>query len=113
MNKSTAKQIAETITNEQLLVMFTNAKNSIKDWNKVSIVNKGMTKGTAWNILAKDFDINKTYHILAKTNMVREFGDYLPIKIEMSSLYGNVTNNTFNPIHMDPDFDNDIWKDIY
>jgi hypothetical protein len=34
--------------------MFDLAKNNIEDWSKVSIVNKGMTKGTAWNILASD-----------------------------------------------------------
>lgn len=82
MQRHIAKQIAKSITNEQLLQMFNNAKESIKDWTKVSNVNKGMTKGMAWNILAKDFDITKNYHILAKTNMVREFSEYLPEELK-------------------------------
>ena len=53
MNRPDAKKIAQYITNEQLQKMFDNAKVGIKDWTKVSIVNKGLTKGVAWNILAK------------------------------------------------------------
>ena len=90
MNRNDARKIAEIITNEQMLDMFNNAKANIKDWTKVSTCNKGFTKGTAWNILTKDFDINYNYHILAKTNMVREFGEYLsdclkPIKKQKRS----------------------------
>ena len=78
MNRTNARKIAETITNEQLQQMFETAKNKITDWTKVSNINKGMTKGVAWNILSKDFDMSANYHILAKTNMVREFGEFLP-----------------------------------
>jgi hypothetical protein len=78
MNKKDAKCIAEFITNEELAVMFENAKNNITDWTEVSKVNKGMTKGAAWNILASDFKVDKTYNNLAKVNMIREFGKFLP-----------------------------------
>ncbi|MEY2701431.1 MAG: hypothetical protein RLY43_51 [Bacteroidota bacterium] len=78
MNRTDARKIAEKITNEELQQMFNEAKLKISDWTKVSSVNKGLTKGTAWNILANDFDISYKYHILAKTNMVREFGEFLP-----------------------------------
>ena len=78
MNKSDAKKISEIITNEELADMFANAKANIIDWTKVSNVNKGMSKGTAWNILASDFDINKIYHNLTKYNMIREFGEFIP-----------------------------------
>lgn len=47
MNKTDAKIIAKTITNEQILEMFNNAKNSITEWNQVSTINFGITKGTA------------------------------------------------------------------
>jgi hypothetical protein len=77
MNKKLAKQIAEKITNEELQTMFDAAKVGITDWSVVSNVNKGMSKGATWNILASDFDVNKDYHTIAKTNMVREFGDFL------------------------------------
>lgn len=101
MNKNTAKSIAETITNEQLSQMFAAAKEGIKDWSKVSVVNKGMTKGVAWNILAKDFDLTKNYHILAKINMVREFGDFLPDELKPKKKESGTKKA---PFHQDPDF---------
>lgn len=82
MNRADAKKIAEIITNEQLQTMFDKAKASITEWNVRSNVNKGMSKGAAWNILAFNFDIEYNYHILAKTNMVREFGEYLPEELK-------------------------------
>lgn len=57
--------------------MINTAKREIKDWHKVSKVNKGMTLGTSWNILAKDFDVTKKYHVLHKANLLREFGQFL------------------------------------
>lgn len=82
MNRTRAREIAQTITNEQLSQMFESAKAGIKDWTRVSDVNKGMTKGTAWNILAADFDPTIEHPVMGKTNMIREFGDYLPNSIK-------------------------------
>lgn len=101
MNRKQAREIAKTITNEQLKEMFDNAESNIKDWEKTSIVNKSFTIGTAWNILTKGFKIDSHNHILAKTNMVREFGGFLPeqlkpIKKEKRKLP--------IPIHQDPIF---------
>ena len=101
MNRSDAKKIAETITNEQLKNMLDTAKSSIKDWTKVSIVNKGLTKGTAWNILGKDFDITYKYHILAKQNMIREFGEFLPSELKIKKPKKPYPNTV---IHQDPIF---------
>jgi len=100
MNRNDAKKIALIITSEQLLEMFNAAKIGVKDWTKVSIVNKGMTKGSAWNVLAKDFDVSKNHHIMAKINMIREFGDFLPedLKIKKQS------QQLPTPIHQDPKF---------
>lgn len=78
MNKRDAKIIALTITNEELAEMFDTAKRFITNWTEVSSVNKGMTKGTAWNILAYEFDVKVNYAEMAKVNMIREFGEYLP-----------------------------------
>ena len=78
MNRYDARIIAETISNEELQAMFDRAKNGIKDWTQTSHINRGITKGVAWNVLAKDFDVNKKYPDIAKRNMVREFGEYLP-----------------------------------
>lgn len=101
INKKQVREIATKITNAQLKQMFDNAKVGIKNWTKVSICNKGCTIGTAWNILAKDFKIDYNYHILAKTNMVREFGKYLPDDIKPPKK----ENKTLKPlVHYNPIF---------
>lgn len=101
MNRKDARKIAETITNEQIQNMFNNAKSKINDWTKVSNVNKGITKGVSWNILAKDFDINTKYHILTKTNMIREFGEFLNEQIKPKKVDKKILNP---PIHQEPKF---------
>ena len=100
MNRSDAIIIAETITNEQIQEMFNNAKANVKDWAKVSTNNKGFTKGVAWNILAKDFNVEHNYHILAKTNMVNEFGDFLPVELKPKK-HRKVQKK---PVHQEPQF---------
>lgn len=83
INKKQAQRIARVVSNQDLLVMLNRAQADITDcidWQQPSIVNKGCTKGAAWNILAADFHVDKDYHVLAKTNMLREFGFWLPNK---------------------------------
>jgi hypothetical protein len=99
MNKKDAKLIAEKISNKELSEMFQRAKESITDWEKVSNVNKGMTKGVSWNVLASNFDINHKYHILAKVNMVREFGEFLPDDMKPKK---KTTKTKNKPFHQDP-----------
>lgn len=100
MNRNDAHKIAETITNEQLQQMFETAKTKITDWTKVSNCNLGITKGVAWNILAKDFNITGNHHILAKTNMVREFGEFLPEALKPKKK----TKQSNLPTHQNPQF---------
>ena len=102
MNRYDAKTIAEDITNEQLKQMFDTAKAEIKNWEKVSNVNKSFSKGTAWNILVANFDINHNYHILAKINMIREFGEYLPNKLKPRKKEKRIEQK---PVHQKPIFD--------
>lgn len=82
MNRKQAKLLSETITNSELNEMFKNAQELINDWQQTSIVNIGLSKGMAFNILSKgfgkDFDERKQIHSLAKINMLREFGEFLP-----------------------------------
>lgn len=98
MNRTDARRIAETITNQQLKEMFDSAKENIKDWTTTSSVNKGFTKGLAWNILAANFDTNEEHHILAKTSMIREFGDRIHYLISDSVSYGISHVKNFNRI---------------
>lgn len=100
MNRTDAKKIAETITNEELGEMFATAKANISDWTKVSNVNKGMSRGVAWNILASDFDVEKKYHNMAKVNMVREFGEFLPDQLKPAKK----TKTSINVVHQEPKF---------
>jgi len=101
MNRNDARKIAETVTNEQIANMFAEAKAKITDWTKTSLVNKGITKGVAWNILAKDFDVTAKHHILAKTNMVREFGEFLPDQLKPKK---KKLGNLKPPTHQEPFF---------
>ena len=100
MNRTDARKIAEIITNKQLKNMLDAAKFSIKDWTKVSIVNKGLTKGSSWNVLGRDFDITHNYHILGKINMIREFGEFLPDELKIKK-----SKKVYPPpVHQDPIF---------
>lgn len=83
MNRQDAKRISEIITIEDYKQMFLNAQNSIKDWEERAIVNKGMTKGAAFNILTlrgkvMTYDEISDVHPLGRVNSIREFGKYLP-----------------------------------
>jgi hypothetical protein len=85
MKRSYAKKLAETVTNEELRKMFYNAQRSITqwgNWEKVSKVNKSISTATAFNILSYGVDsedfLDQKISPIAKFNMIREFGEYLP-----------------------------------
>ena len=101
MNRADAKKIAAIVTNAELETMFRLAKMNIQDWTKISNVNKGMTKGTAWNILAADFNVDTEYHSLAKYNMIREFGEYLPAYLKPERKTRTIPTNI---VHQEPKF---------
>ncbi len=106
MNKNKARSIAETITNQELLEMFKSAKLKIVDWAKRSKINTSLTRGTAWNILAKNFDIEKRHIIIVKTNMIREFGEFLPKKLMPVKKKRPILGR---PHHQEPDFSSEIF----
>ena len=113
MNRNKAKRIAEIVTIKQLREMFNNAKSQTgSDWDKVSSVNKGLTKGAAWNILYNPFCAmefkgelgNGLGSQLGIKNMIWEFGDYLDKELlEKFSTKKKVNNVT--PYHEEPDID--------
>ena len=98
MKKTYAKQIAEKVTNQELREMFYNAQRSITqwgNWEKVSKVNKSLSIGTAFNMLSCGVDsdefLDQKISPIAKFNMIREFGEYLPnYKAEQSKLKPNI-----------------------
>lgn len=95
-----ARIISEVITNEQLLKMMETARTGVKDWKQVSILNKGITKGYAWNILAASFDVNRSIAHILKINMIREFGEFLPKEL----IPKDKKNVNIKPIHQEPIF---------
>ena len=85
MRRSYAKKLAENVTNSELREMFYNAQRSITqwgNWEKASKVNKSLSIGTAFNILSCGVDsdefLDQKIAQIAKFNMIREFGEYLP-----------------------------------
>lgn len=103
MNKADAKRIAETITNDQLAAMFERAKAEITDWEKVSAVNPGMTKGTAWNILSAALAASGGARMrqLGVTNMIWEFGDFLDESLKPAK---KKRQPAPEPYHQQPNF---------
>lgn len=101
MKLQDARKIAQIITNVELKQMLDNAKAGIQDWKARADVNLGCTKGMAWNILGKDFDVEKQHHYLYKLNSVREFGDWLPAHLKPAK---KAKRELPNPVHQDPQF---------
>ena len=103
MNKADAKKIAETVTNDQLSAMFERAKAGITDWEKVSAVNPGITKGTAWNIFSKALTASGGGRVrqLAVTNMIWEFGEFLDESLKPAK---RKRQPSPVPYHQQPDF---------
>jgi len=104
MTKKEAVEIAKTVTNGQLEEMFMNAMVDMPYWEDRSDVNKGITKGAAWNIFAKDFNPEGKHANIAKINMIREFGDFLPKEVRIEK--PPKTKLKLKVIHQEPNFDN-------
>jgi len=106
MNRKDAKIIAQTISLAQLADMFKNAKAGITDWKQPSKVNKSITKGTAWNVLTQGFIGESTMitspSLMAKKNMIHEFGDFLPEEIKLVKL--KPKKGDIAIVHQEPKF---------
>ncbi len=102
MNRKDAKLIAKTITFEQMFKMLDNAKKLTTNWRETSRVNMAMTKGTAWNMLARPFMTNNDVDEYSKYYLIYEFGDYLPDDLKIKKV--KKVNYTI-PHHQEPIFD--------
>lgn len=100
MDKSHAKYLSEQLDNYQLQQMIDKARENIKDWTTASKINKGISKGVAWNVLAKDFDINRKLHNIVKYNLIREYGEFLPEGFQQKKKPKTKTK----PFHQNPIF---------
>lgn len=104
MNKYQCSELADKITHSEMNEMFENAKSGIKDCTKVSRINKGITKGVAWNILYDTFTLQSFRIIsgLAKRNMIFEFQDFLPKHLIPEKKVKNKSD--VKVTHQDPKF---------
>jgi len=100
MTNKRAKELADIVTNGDILYMLDNAAKNIKDWTKQSKANKGISRAINWNMFCKDFDYNKEYPTILKYRMIQEFGDYLPCEYTLKL---KRDNNRDKPTHFEPD----------
>jgi len=101
MNRSYAKKLAQTITNKELETMLNNAKVGVLDWTKASKSNKGISRGTNWNMFCKDFNVNHKISEIIKFRMIEEFGEFLPIELHEPK---KKKPDYVQPTHFDPIF---------
>ena len=101
MNRNHANIISERITNKQLVDMLEAAKEGITDWTQKSRVNKGITLGCSWNILANDFDPTKKHNNIFKINLIWDFGDFLPEHLKVPK---KIKVTLKPPVHQEPKF---------
>jgi hypothetical protein len=104
MNKRDAKIIAETITREQLAVMFEKAKASIIDWREPSNANPCITLGAAWNIFYPVFLNCIRLKPLLIQNMLWVFGDYLADELKPAKK-DQRKSPAINVFHQEPVFE--------
>jgi hypothetical protein len=107
MNWGTAKDIASRISQEEMIQMLINAKNGIKDWTAPCKTNKGLSWGTAWNVMVanggiKERDFN-TIPLIVKIQLLRLFGDWLPEYLQPPK---KKKIKSTNPTHQEPNFTN-------
>jgi len=95
MKKSEAKKLAKTVKAEDLKQMFVNARKGVTKWDEPSRLNKGLSRGTAFNVLVKCVHTKSEIGI---TNMLVEFGDWLPGYTPQVKQERKRTN----PVHQDP-----------
>lgn len=105
MTKHECRALADKITESEMSEMFENAKVVIKDWTKVSRINKSMSIGTAWNILYGGFTVNEFRHqsALGKRNMIFEFQEFLPKHLIPEKKVKN--KSEIKITHQNPKFD--------
>jgi hypothetical protein len=70
-------RLAKGISLDDLRSMLVKARTEIMDWKEPSRVNPVFDRGTAFNMFS-GCTFNGQLHLIAKRNMIWEFGEYLP-----------------------------------
>ena len=82
MNDKFAKELSHKITNIQIADMLEKAKTGVKDWTKASKANKGLSRGTHWNMFYKYFNVNNECLPIIKFRLIQEYGEFLPCELQ-------------------------------
>jgi hypothetical protein len=97
-----ALELTYVITNKDLFTTLENAKNKIKDWEKPSRKNKGLSIGTHWNLFCKDLKLDSDISEMHKYRILEQYKEFLPIELKEVK----VKTPKSKPTHQNPIFDN-------
>jgi len=78
MNRNEADKLAYKVSGSDIKKMLLNAQKSIKNWEKPSPQNAGLSLGVCFNIFSKIDWENHTNDHLMKKNALINFGGWLP-----------------------------------
>lgn len=105
LSKDYCHKLSESISNKDLMQMLGKAQRTIKDWSVPSRSNKGLSRGTNWNLFCKHFTINSSISAIIKYRMLEEFGEFLPDHLVPIKAK---TQPTKRPTHQEPVFNDDF-----
>ena len=94
MKDSIRKKYAKIVKNEDIKLMLYIYSIKNDDWRSPSIVNPNFSKGKMWNILAANFDVNKTYIYSNKYNLLKEYDSCMLANEDLTKLIYEESNNT-------------------
>lgn len=97
-----ALELVYTITNEELIETLKNAKNKIKDWEKPSRKNNGISIGSHWNMFCKEVTTTNDISDIQKYRILEQYKNYLPKHLKEVS----IKKEKIKPSHSNPIFDN-------
>lgn len=100
LKKCHCRELANTITTNELMDMIIKAKDNIINWEAPSRSNKSLSRGYHWNLFCKDFNIEGKYTELYKFRMLEEYGEYLEVKFITKG------KQDITVMHREPDFSN-------
>jgi hypothetical protein len=101
MKNSDARELAKTITNDQLKRMLDRAKIGIKDWTVASKSNIGFSRGCHWNIMCRGYASKNEFSTILKFRMIQEYNEFLDDELKPPKIIKSIQKT----IHHDPIFD--------
>lgn len=106
LTKKQCRELADRITNDEILQMLESAKSNISNWSKPSNNSARISKGKIWNMLAANFDIDYPYSDLAKFKLLLEFGEYIPAHLREYKQPKFKAKEDKQVMHEEPIFEN-------